>query len=414
MVLHPVVQAGQLVQVPARLTHPEERLLAHLHRLALVERDVHEPAPVLRAAHLGEREDDLLLQVLDCELGVQASQEGGVLRGAALAQPEDRLFAGLFRGALVGGVVAQDLRGAGVVDLRQREERLFPELGVRRGAQYGVERSHGPVAAYLRQPEHRLLAHVGVRVVAGDVEQDVLRLATALLGHDEHSLAAQAGGAGVALREDFLEDGERARSIHLQEAVERRDAQVIVIVLARAAPSERTAGVGPWLRMPSDPLGGLRVPLLGQGALHPREKGVTVSQRRGLRVTLLLSDEHAPRAVEVVVLVERERCPIERIAGSGSGRIAAGKVPVQVGGTLIVRAVERLAGGPPERVGRVLLVRLDPPLVRTQGIERIERIERVQSVQGVQGAERRLGLHRWDDDVKRHDRLLQCQRRRDE
>src|SRR5206468_13035458 len=44
LVLHPVVQPGQLVQVPAGLTDPEEGLLAHLHRLALVECDIHQPA----------------------------------------------------------------------------------------------------------------------------------------------------------------------------------------------------------------------------------------------------------------------------------------------------------------------------------------------------------------------------------
>src|SRR2546430_5953547 len=57
----------------------------------------------------------------------------------------------------------------------------------------------------------------------------------------------------------------------------------------------------------SDPLGGCPVPLLGEGALHSRQERVTVSQRRRLRVALLLRDEEAARTVEVVVLVERER-----------------------------------------------------------------------------------------------------------
>src|SRR6266480_2670080 len=68
-------------------------------------------------------------------------------------------------------------------------------------------------------------------------------------------------------RQHFLEDRQRARGIHLQEAVERRDAQIIVIVLARAVPSARTASVGRRQRMPSDPLGGFSVPLLCQGGL---------------------------------------------------------------------------------------------------------------------------------------------------
>ena len=181
LVLHPVVQPGQLLQVPAGLTHPEERLLPHLHRLPLVEGDLHEPAPVVRAAHLGEREDHFLLQFLAGELCVQAPQEGGVLRGMLLAQPENRLLARLVRGALVGCIVAQDLAGAPLMDLGQREDRLVLELGIRGGAEDRVEGRHGAVATHLRQPEHRLLAHFGVGVVAGDVEQDVFRLATALL-----------------------------------------------------------------------------------------------------------------------------------------------------------------------------------------------------------------------------------------
>src|SRR6266446_4478128 len=46
------------------LTGPEQRLLALLDRLALVHRDVHHPAHVLRAFHLRDREDHLLLQVV--------------------------------------------------------------------------------------------------------------------------------------------------------------------------------------------------------------------------------------------------------------------------------------------------------------------------------------------------------------
>src|SRR6266566_6422915 len=162
-------------------------------------------------------------------------------------------------------------------------------------------------------------------------------------------------------RQHLLEDRQRARGIHLQEAVERRDAQVIVVILAGAAPSARTAGIGRRLRMPLDPLGGFPVPLFGEGALHSRQERVTVSQRRRLRVALLLSEEKAARTVEVVVLVERERRPIERIAGPCGGRITAGKVPEKIGGTLIVRVVERLACGPPERVRRFLFVLQDPP-----------------------------------------------------
>ncbi len=68
--------------------------------------------------------------------------------------------------------------------------------------------------------------------------------------------------------------------------------------------------------MPSDPLGGVPVPLLCQSGLHPRQECITVAQRSSLGVALLLGEEQAARVVEVVVLVEREGCPIERIAGA--------------------------------------------------------------------------------------------------
>jgi hypothetical protein len=50
---------------------------------------------------------------------------------AALAEPEDRLLAEPVVGALAPGEVAEDLRAAVGVLLRQREQRLLPELAVR-------------------------------------------------------------------------------------------------------------------------------------------------------------------------------------------------------------------------------------------------------------------------------------------
>ncbi len=61
-----------------------------------------------------------------------------------------------------------------------------------------------------------------------------------------------------------------------------------------------------------------------------------------------------------------------------------GKVPVEIGCSLIVRAVERTACGPPQRVGGVLLVLQDLPAVGIQGVDRTERIEPVQRLECVQ------------------------------
>jgi len=57
-----------------------------------------------------------------------------------------------------------------------------------------------------------------------------------------------------------------------------------------------------------------------------------------------------------------------------------GKVPVESRGSLIVRAVERVACGPPQRVGGILLA-LErggvPGVDHIEGSERVQRIERV-------------------------------------
>src|SRR5947199_383122 len=51
-VLHAVVQTRELRQVPSGLAGPEERLLAHLDLLPLVQGDVDEPGSVVRLVHL--------------------------------------------------------------------------------------------------------------------------------------------------------------------------------------------------------------------------------------------------------------------------------------------------------------------------------------------------------------------------
>ena len=65
LVAHVAVQLGQLAERHAALAGPEERLLPHLDPLGSVAGDAEEPAAVLLATHLREREEHLLLELLD-------------------------------------------------------------------------------------------------------------------------------------------------------------------------------------------------------------------------------------------------------------------------------------------------------------------------------------------------------------
>src|SRR3989475_4730846 len=128
LVLQAIIQRHELIEVGTRLPRPEQRLLAHLDVLALVQRDVHHPTEVLFPAHLGEREDHLLLEVGLRELRVQGAQERRVLGRPVLAEPEDRLDARIYRGAGAVRVGAENLAGAGTPLLRQGEDRLVLQL----------------------------------------------------------------------------------------------------------------------------------------------------------------------------------------------------------------------------------------------------------------------------------------------
>src|SRR5207302_2343553 len=103
------------------------------------------------------------------------------------------------------------------------------------------------------------------------------------------------------------------------------------------------------------------VALLGERRLDAREQRVSVPQRRRFGIAPLLGDEQAARAAQVVVLVERERGPIEGVTGARRVGIAAGKIAVEIRGAGGVSAVERLPRRPPQRIGRVPIVRWPQP-----------------------------------------------------
>ena len=86
------IERGQLAERHAGLAGPEERLLSHLDPLGRIPGYAEKPAAVLLASHLREREEHLLLELLILELAIQGAEEGGILRGPVLSQPEDRLL----------------------------------------------------------------------------------------------------------------------------------------------------------------------------------------------------------------------------------------------------------------------------------------------------------------------------------
>src|SRR5437879_2835082 len=101
---------------------------------------------------------------------------------------------------------------------------------------------------------------------------------------------------------------------------------------------------------------GLLVALLGECRLDARQQRGAVAQRRRLGVAALLGDEQAAGAGEIVVLVQRERRPVEGVPRPSRVGVAAREIAVQVRGARVVAAIERLARRPPQRVGRVLRV----------------------------------------------------------
>src|SRR5256885_10057480 len=137
-----------------------------------------------------------------------------------------------------------------------------------------------------------------------------------LLGYDEDRLASQASRAAIALRQDLLEDGEGVGRVHLEETVQRGDPDVVLVVLIGTAACRLYR-----LRVLGEPCGRLAVALLRERRLNPGEQRVAVAQRRRFGVSLLLGEQQAARAYQIVVLVERESRPVEGVAGPGAVRV---------------------------------------------------------------------------------------------
>src|SRR5439155_1512030 len=82
-------------------------------------------------------------------------------------------------------------------------------------------------------------------------------------------------------------------------------------------------------------------------------QGGGVPQRGGLAILPLLRDEQAAGTAEVIVLVQRKRRPVERVARAGRAWVAPGDIAVQVRSAGVVATVERLVRRAPQRVGPV-------------------------------------------------------------
>ena len=189
----------------------------------------------------------------------------------SLAQPEHGPLARFFRRVLLPGKIAERLRGAGAMDLGQRENRLLEQLLVLRMRDDRVEGGDRLLAAHLTEPEHGLLADLSVGIVARHREHDVLGLLGPFLRQYEHRLFSQACRAGIALGEHVLDDRHGVGGIHLQQGVHRGDARIVVIVGARRRRPRRVA------RDLVHSTGGVLVSLPCQLAQHARQECVTVA-----------------------------------------------------------------------------------------------------------------------------------------
>jgi len=106
-VLDPAVETDHLVERRAALAGPEDRLLPRVHGLRGVGGDAEQPVAGVGVVMLGDREDDLFLQVLAL-LPPELLAEPRLIVGlAGLAKPEDRFLPEILRLVLVAGEIAQ-------------------------------------------------------------------------------------------------------------------------------------------------------------------------------------------------------------------------------------------------------------------------------------------------------------------
>src|SRR5439155_977853 len=241
-----------------------------------------------RFVALGVHEDQLIFHLAVLHAVVQSRQLRQVDTG--LTGPEERLLPLLDRLALVHGDVHHPAHVLRVFHLRERDDHLLLQVVL---GQLRVEApQEGGVLGRvpLPQPEDRFLPYFrgGVR---------------ALGVHTEN-----VGG------------------FPRQQTVGSLAAHIVVIVVAQAALGARAVRPGRRLCVRADPAVRFLVALLGERRLDAREQRVSVPQRRRFGIAPLLGDEQAARAAQVVVLVERERGPIEGVTRARRVGIAAGKI----------------------------------------------------------------------------------------
>src|SRR5262249_29302819 len=124
------------------LARLEEGIFAHFDVGALVARHVDEPRAGARKSRLAHREHDLLSE-LDVRGLLEQRLEVLEISQALLPKPEDRLAANVLGHAVAFRRAAEGLTCALAALLREREDRLLPQLVVARREQHGVERRNG-------------------------------------------------------------------------------------------------------------------------------------------------------------------------------------------------------------------------------------------------------------------------------
>jgi len=101
---------------------------------------------------------------------------------------------------------------------------------------------------YLTEPLNGFGAHIFAGILPRSVEEERRRFVTVLLGDDEDGVLAQTLGAGAALLKHMPENRQCLVRVHLHQALQRREAHVVVVARATTLLSELRRELSPRQR----------------------------------------------------------------------------------------------------------------------------------------------------------------------
>ena len=228
----------------------------------------------------------------------------------------------------------------------------------------------------------------------------VLDVGPALLRNQEDRLAPELRRARVPALQHLLENREGPLRIHLQQRVQRRQADVAVLVAARTRRLRPRLARAMRSRGDICALGGVGIAQPRQLPVDARGQNVPVLAGRRLRIAVRLPRQPALRRLEIARAaqpVARECRPVERVPRIRRARVPVGDPLERLGRPLIAPAVQRLTAGAIERVTLILGPRGRGRRRRESGVTcrlgRIaQRVEPLQALQRVEAPQARQAL----------------------